>query len=51
MTSPYIEAFMLGYIKAALKEQIDPNEVDALFEESERFARNSIKKREQIETE
>ena len=51
MTSPYVDAFMLGYIKAALKEQINPNEVDALFEEAERFARSSIREREQSETE
>ena len=51
MTSPYIEAFMLGYIKAALKEQINPDEVDALFEEAERFARSSIRSREQLEAE
>lgn len=50
MTSPYIEAFMLGYIKAALKEQINPEEVDALFGEAERFARSSFREREQIET-
>lgn len=49
MTSPYVEAFMLSYIKAALKEQINPDTVDSLFEEAERFARSSIKKREQIE--
>lgn len=44
MDSPYIEAFMLGYIKAALKEQISPDTVDALFEEAESFARSSIKR-------
>lgn len=43
MDSPYVEAFMLGYIKAALKEQISPDTVDALFEEAESFARSSIK--------
>ena len=51
MNTAYLEAFMLGYIKAALKEQINPDEVDALFEEAERFARSSIKRREQPETE
>ena len=49
MTSPYVEAFMLGYIKAALKEQINPEEVDALFEQAEQFARSSIKKHERLE--
>ncbi|MHB2253177.1 hypothetical protein [Corynebacterium aurimucosum] len=51
MNSPYVDAFMLGYIKAALKEQINPDEVDALFEEAERFAHISIRKREQTEVE
>lgn len=51
MNSSYVDAFMLGYIKAALKEQINPNEVDALFEEAERFARSSIREREQTEVE
>lgn len=42
---------MLGYIKAALKEQINPDEVDALFEEAESFAHSSIREREHIEAE
>lgn len=50
MTSPYVEAFMLGYIKAAFKEQINPDEVDALFEEAERFARSSIKRHVQAKS-
>ena len=41
---------MLGYIKSALKEQINPEEVDALFEEAERFARSSIRARKHTET-
>lgn len=39
-----INAFMLGYIEAALKEQLDPKEVDALFAEAEAVARKRLKK-------
>ncbi|QRP60567.1 hypothetical protein [Corynebacterium minutissimum] len=39
-----IHAFMLGYIEAAIKEQIDPKEVDELFAEAEAVARKTLKK-------
>lgn len=38
MTSPYIEAFMLGYLKAALKEHLKPSIVEELFTEAEQAA-------------
>ena len=34
-----INAFMLGYIEATLKEQLDPKDVDELFAEAEAAAR------------
>ncbi|WP_172453507.1 hypothetical protein [Corynebacterium striatum] len=34
MTSPYIEAFMLGYLKAAFKEHLSSELVDDLFDEA-----------------
>ncbi|HAT1213648.1 hypothetical protein ACL1IT_13315 [Corynebacterium striatum] len=37
-----INAFMLGYIEAAIKEQIDPKEVDELFAEAEAVARERL---------
>lgn len=36
---------MLGYIKAALKEQLCHDEVDALYEEAENCALESIHRR------
>ncbi|HAT1445490.1 hypothetical protein ACL1HT_04460 [Corynebacterium striatum] len=45
MNTAYLEAFMLGYIKAALKEQLCHDEVDALYEEAERCALESIRRR------
>lgn len=39
-----IHAFMLGYIEAAIKEQLDPKEVDELFAEAEAAARKTLKK-------
>lgn len=39
-----INAFMLGYIESAIKEQIDPKEVDELFAEAEAAARKTLKK-------
>lgn len=39
-----INAFMLGYIEATLKEQIDPKEVDEIFAEAEAAARKTLKK-------
>ncbi|HAT1303562.1 hypothetical protein ACWWUQ_04775 [Corynebacterium striatum] len=37
-----INAFMLDYIEAAIKEQIDPKEVDELFAEAEAVARERL---------
>lgn len=45
MNTEYLEAFMLGYIKAALKEQLCHDEVDALYEEAEKCALDSIRRR------
>lgn len=45
MHTTYLEAFMLGYIKAALKEQLSHDEVDALYEEAEKCALESIRRR------
>lgn len=45
-----INAFMLGYIEAALKEHIDPKEVDQLFAEAEAVARKTLKKLNQSKT-
>ena len=42
MDTAYLEAFMLGYLKAAIKEQIDPKEVDELFAEAEAVARERL---------
>lgn len=44
-----IHAFMLGYIEAAIKEQIDPKEVDELFAEAEAAARKTLKKLNQAQ--
>ena len=41
MTSPYIEAFMLGYLKAALKDHLAVDIVDALFKEAEDAAHDA----------
>lgn len=38
-----IHAFMLGYIEAALKEQLVPKYVDELFDEAEAAARKRLK--------
>ena len=46
-----INAFMLGYIESAIKEQIDPKEVDELFAEAEAAARKTLRKLEQTEDE
>lgn len=45
-----ISAFMLGYIEAAIKEQLDPKEVDALFAEAEAAARKQLKELSQPKT-
>ena len=45
-----INAFMLGYIEAAIKEYIDPKEVDELFAEAEDAARKTLKKLNQRKT-
>ncbi|WP_411701917.1 hypothetical protein ACLI1R_000656 [Corynebacterium sp. LaCa97] len=37
-----IQAFMLGYIEATLKERIDPKDVDELFAEAETVARERL---------
>ena len=37
-----INAFMLGYIEAAIKEQLDPKYVDELFAEAEAVARERL---------
>ena len=42
MDTAGINAFMLGYIEAAIKEQIDPKEVDELFAEAEAVARERL---------
>lgn len=47
MNTADIQAFMLGYIEAAIKEQIDPKEVDELFAEAEAAARKTLKKLDQ----
>ncbi|WP_186302204.1 hypothetical protein [Corynebacterium singulare] len=39
-----IQAFMLGYIEAALEEKLNPKEVDELFAEAEAAARKTLKK-------
>lgn len=36
-----VDAFMLGYLKAALKEHLAADIVDALFEEAEDAARDA----------
>ena len=46
-----INAFMLGYIEASLKEQLVPEYVDELFDEAEAAARKTLKKLEQTEAE
>ncbi|HAT1504246.1 TPA: hypothetical protein I8W56_002336 [Corynebacterium striatum] len=51
MNTTDIQAFMLGYIEAAIKEQLDPKEVDELFAEAEDAARKTLKKLEQTEAE
>lgn len=43
MTSPYIEAFTLGYLKATLKEHLAADIVDTMFEEAEHAALESAK--------
>lgn len=50
MNTAYLEAFMLGYIKAALKEQLCHDEVDALYEEAEKCALESIRRRGHAES-
>lgn len=42
MDTAYLEAFMLGYLKAAFKEQLDPKDVDELFAEAEAAARERL---------
>lgn len=49
MNTEYLEAFMLGYIKSALKEQLSHDEVDALYEEAEKCALESIRRRVRAE--
>lgn len=41
MSSGYVDAFMLGYLKAALKEHLAADIVDAMFEEAEHAALES----------
>lgn len=41
MNPGYVDAFMLGYLKAALKEHLAVDIVDALFEEAENAALES----------
>lgn len=43
----YTDAYRLGYLKAAIKEQIDPKEVDELFAEAEAAARKTLTKLDQ----
>lgn len=38
MNSGYVDSFMLGYLKAALKEHLASDIVDTLFEEAEKAA-------------
>lgn len=38
MDTAYLDAFMLGYLKAALKEHLSPELIDDLFDEAERAA-------------
>ncbi|WP_168162669.1 hypothetical protein [Corynebacterium sp. HMSC072A04] len=38
MSTPYLEAFMLGYLKAAFKEHLSSDLVDELFAEAARAA-------------
>ena len=38
MDTAYLEAFMLGYLKAAFKEHLSSGLVDDLFDEAERAA-------------
>ena len=38
MDTAYLEAFMLGYLKAAFKEHLSSGLVDELFDEAERAA-------------
>ena len=42
----FIDAYTLGYLKAALKKRIDSNLVDELFAEAEQAARESLVARE-----
>lgn len=41
MSSGYVDAFMLGYLKAALKEHLAADIVDSLFKEAEDAARDA----------
>lgn len=50
MDNADIQAFMLGYIEAALKEQLAPEDVDELFAEAEAAARKTLKKLNQSKT-
>lgn len=43
-----IQAFMLGYIEAALKEQLVPKYVDELFAEAEAVARERLNQSENL---
>ena len=45
-----INAFMLGYIEASLKEQLVPEYVDELFDEAEAAARKRLKELSQPKT-
>lgn len=38
MDTAYLEAFMLGYLKAAFKEHLSSGLVDDIFDEAERAA-------------
>lgn len=42
----FINAYALGYIKAALKEHIKPSLIDELFTEAEQAARDALLARE-----
>lgn len=41
MSPGYVDAFMLGYLKAALKEHLAADIVDSLFKEAEHAAHDA----------
>lgn len=42
----FIDAYTLGYLKAALKEHIKPSLIEGLFTEAEQAARDALIARE-----